>query len=680
MNRHYWYYRFLVDTDWLNDFIDDIEDYTKNLVLELSEQTGVVSGLLVSERGAGQNFSVDVSSGSAYDEYGQRIYNSATTNVPFTTDALGATIQCTGGGNSRVVSVYAYYEVTDSANVVDGNGDTVPTVGTESIRFELRQGTIATTGTQTPASNPNDGGVLLAHVTISTGDTTIATADCNNVPRDRFSTSPKEWAFDKHLKVWSNLPVYWDGANLYVSDPINIECRAGDGTSADGTLAAGTYALSNDQCLILRLDRSATAVTYDLVTYGSMAAGKYAITDEDNLSVTDVLHPDDIILFKREDVSDGDDDLGSGYQQLHMPWCGQRVFDHETFYLGKVTGSPISPPPLIDGAYNLGISMSAGVFTIKAANGTDLSAYNPGWVVLPSNTFGRKVRLRVAQNYSFTDNDWGVGSDLNGELFGMTTGLAWQYARPFFIYAVNSDDTDAGLSFGISPDPVLTKTPVTANIGYKLNPMASPSDIGMFIMSSSDVTTTHDEVACLLIGALRFEKFSNDHWKVQPLVESDGIGQSALEKTFGTTWTFPRRHMGATTANDSHLAANGGTAPTFTIKDYFYKLNRDGSCKFETYQVGDGGTNGVGAVTALMALPYVNRGGSTSCVQWGAEFEGATTITSTVAGQLIFGNASSLAFLRYLPLGGTATPTNVQNAMFSSGSRTIRASGIFQAF
>ena len=177
MDKHNWYYRFLADTDWLDDHHEDIEGSIWNQLLELTEDTGVVYGLDVSERGAGPNFSVDVSSGVAYDTYGRRIVNTATTNVEFDTDESGADVEVVSTGNERIVSVYAYYNTTDSDPAIDGFGNTVYQITSEDVEFKIYQGTEATASTATPAPNPGDGGVLLANVTIAYGDTTVDDAE-----------------------------------------------------------------------------------------------------------------------------------------------------------------------------------------------------------------------------------------------------------------------------------------------------------------------------------------------------------------------------------------------------------------------------------------------------------------------------------------------------------------------
>src|SRR3990167_56231 len=83
---------------------------------------------------------------------------------------------------------------------------------------------------------------------------------------------------------------------------------------------------------------------------------------------------------------------------------------------------------------NLGISLSAGVFSIVDAGGTALSVSNPGWITAPSTTAGIFQTLLVTVGGTFND-DSHASSDL--------TNLEW-FAAPqtgadttFYLYAVN---------------------------------------------------------------------------------------------------------------------------------------------------------------------------------------------------------------------------------------------------
>lgn len=184
MDKHNWYYRFLADVDWLNSHHQDIDNTAWNLLLELTQDTGVVFGMESMERGAGPNFSVDINSGVGYDTFGRRLINNATANVPFLNDAVGNPIQVVAPGNEKIIAVYAYYHTTDQDPAIDGFGDTVYQFTEEDIEFKLYQGAEDAIGNAVPPPNPGDGGILLAYVTISFGDGTIENADIDTTVKE----------------------------------------------------------------------------------------------------------------------------------------------------------------------------------------------------------------------------------------------------------------------------------------------------------------------------------------------------------------------------------------------------------------------------------------------------------------------------------------------------------------
>ncbi len=184
MDKHNWYFRFLADVDWLESHHQDIDHSMWNLLLELTQDTGVIFGMEVTERGAGPNFSVDANSGVAYDTYGRRIINNQTYNIPFIEDANGDPIQVANPGDEKIVSVYVYYHITDKEPAIDGFGDTVYQFTEEDVEFKLYQGAEDTIGNANPPPNPGDGGILLAYVTISFGDGTIEDADIDTTVKE----------------------------------------------------------------------------------------------------------------------------------------------------------------------------------------------------------------------------------------------------------------------------------------------------------------------------------------------------------------------------------------------------------------------------------------------------------------------------------------------------------------
>lgn len=179
MDRHNWYFRFKPGTDWLQNHIGDIEAADRAIVVSLTDTRGVGDGFEVTERGAGQNFSVDVAAGVAFNNNGSRIFSDETVNVPFDTDIEDDDIEVVTPGNERIVSVYAQYTLVDDplSATVDGNGNAVFTLTEEKTAFVLVQGTEAGAGLATPGAHPGSAYVLLAHVTIAQGDSTVADAD-----------------------------------------------------------------------------------------------------------------------------------------------------------------------------------------------------------------------------------------------------------------------------------------------------------------------------------------------------------------------------------------------------------------------------------------------------------------------------------------------------------------------
>jgi len=101
-------------------------------------------------------------------------------------------------------------------------------------------------------------------------------------------------------------------------------------------------------------------------------------------------------------------------------------------------------PSVVNSVGNLAVTVSAGSVTIHGLGGTALSATNPAYFNLPSNTTGLKVRLKLTANVTLSP------ANTDGMEWGTTTGTNnWASDRPFYLYAINTDDTDAGLYLGI---------------------------------------------------------------------------------------------------------------------------------------------------------------------------------------------------------------------------------------
>lgn len=271
---------------------------------------------------------------------------------------------------------------------------------------------------------------------------------------------------------------------------------------------------------------------------------------------------------------------------------------------GSISGSIVEIKS-VGQTVNLGMTLSSGTFTLTQANASALSSSAPAYIGLPSTTSGRLVVLKATSNKSFIDD---VGSsEIVGEEFGVTTGVAFNQDRPFYIYAVNQNDTDAGLEFAISPNPTAVQSPDTANIAYRGVPASSPSDKNFFFLTTTNVTATHNQKPCVLVGCIRMRMSSSDDWTVQTLSssEGDGINQTLY---IGKKFILPTGQMGAQSGR--HTVVSGGNAPTWaTTPIYYYNIDPNGwvDCIFYTTEGGNC-TNGDVGNPLKLAVPYKTNG------------------------------------------------------------------------
>ena len=259
---------------------------------------------------------------------------------------------------------------------------------------------------------------------------------------------------------------------------------------------------------------------------------------------------------------------------------------------------------------NLGLSLAGGVLTITDAQGVALSPSNSGWVTVPSTTNGQSITLQVTVPYSVNDDD-NASSDLTNLGFGITETSNWANDVPFFLYVANRANSalngvDGNSVFFLARHPSLKTTPSAANdIG---DTGAIPvNDSQNVVLILRDVTVAnYVNLPCALIGAIRMRwATATTDWTFQ-LGGSDGIGATALGKTFGTIYQFPTGQNGA--AVGAMIVANGGTAPVFNQHLQVYSIHPDGSVTCWLSLQSDGGTDGVGAVTTFVSLPYAHVG------------------------------------------------------------------------
>lgn len=324
---------------------------------------------------------------------------------------------------------------------------------------------------------------------------------------------------------------------------------------------------------------------------------------------------------------------------------------------------------------NLGLTLSTGTLTVTDATGSALGNTNPGYVCVPNTTAGLISLLQITAAASIKDAASGASHFTNTE-FGTSSGSDWASAMPFFLYVVNKGNNnvtsvDGGSCFAIARNPAMRSTPSAANnIGDKSAGPVTDDQTSIILLGSSMTKANYTSLPCQLIGAIRMTYTTSGHdWTIATLGNNDGLGLDQLRKTFATQWTFPQA-QGA--ASGTHWLNNGGTAPTFTSNNYEYGLTPDGFVECSVYMTGDGGTDGSGAVSAELSIPYKSVSTYASIPLGVLEATG-TGITGVCAAYI--GSAGQ----QFVTLDKYDT-TPVLNSHFGNGSRSVFGSIRYKAY
>lgn len=315
------------------------------------------------------------------------------------------------------------------------------------------------------------------------------------------------------------------------------------------------------------------------------------------------------------------------------------------------SGSTNAPAGAGIGASNLGISYNAGtgVFSVTGATAA-LSATNPGIVYLQSKaTPGLLKKYTLTADQDFIDDNG--ASQIIGNLFGWTTGVAITVDVPFFIYAVGND-AETDITFMLSRLPHCSIS--AATIGQPGDTLAAAEND--FWAFNTITASEWDQNPCVNIGGIRMQMSAADDWTVQTLITSDGVGKYFEERTF----TMPLGQKGAVAGSWS--LDNGGTAPIFSDYEvYEYKITKSGLCIIDLSMNGDGGADGAGAVSALLTSPFLP-------ITAGFNFGPAIIQTPTYN---VIGSAQVQSNITFRL--ATAGAPILWDA-FTNGNRTLRAS------
>ena len=292
---------------------------------------------------------------------------------------------------------------------------------------------------------------------------------------------------------------------------------------------------------------------------------------------------------------------------------GNLVSVSSTDQLGSVTTTSIGgnyiagsgtllyiPANYMPGCSNIGITYSAGTFTVNGFDGTALGATNPGYVTTQSPTSGLLVTTAVTANQTFTDGSgnldtWRAGqqpTDLQG---GVSSN--WAQDVPFFLYGVLGTGND--IAFMISRDPRATISPLAANIS-KTGTILNVDQTDFFSLAGGTIANYASRPAVCL-GSFRMRSVVNTgtiRYTVQSLNGSDGIGN--FNDT--TNFTFP---TGVNSAVAGRYFANAGVSPQFSTYAVSYTLHRDGWVDYKADMQTLSNSGSLSGSNALqLACPY----------------------------------------------------------------------------
>lgn len=310
--------------------------------------------------------------------------------------------------------------------------------------------------------------------------------------------------------------------------------------------------------------------------------------------------------------------------------------------------------------WNLSYTISAGTLTIAGYDGTALSSTNPAYVYMPSNvTAGRGVL------YTLTGNSTLTVSDMTGATFGTTGSAAWGDTMPLFIGFI-ADSSDTNGVFGVARIPNIKAAPSSGGVADPAAPTTASTERSFFAFSN--ITEANYASSCVgLIGAVGATKDASDAWTIAAI---DGVNTGAGKWSEQIRFDFPPLQNGA---NDGFLLNNSGTAPSFGSNAFSYNIDRSGRVFFTILLSGDGGTDGSGAVSTQMALPY-----QMTPFEFGSDLKsiGVAWIQSAGGGHdpvLMLGEHTSNPSITEFKnmLDGVVTI----NSLFSNGSRNIWGCG-----
>ncbi|HCU24360.1 MAG TPA: hypothetical protein DF383_05020 [Deltaproteobacteria bacterium] len=254
----------------------------------------------------------------------------------------------------------------------------------------------------------------------------------------------------------SNNPLRWDGSQLSFSAAIQIIFRE-ESSIRINQIPTGSspISLADGEVLVVYPDKtSASPVDLTAGTYATLAPGQYAVVAESSLTAVNSEH--ELILFRRRDVSAGNDEYGVGYAALEIPFTNQMIFPDSRFYLG---GKDFDGRKIFDGDKLEGYSDNGLTKTIEIDCAKGIIESNnavPVGAILAYDDYGIVGFPPLSSSWAFLDGRTitDPGSPFNGTTLKDTSGR----------YLVGYG-TDGGADIDTAPFSALT----VGNAGHQID-------------------------------------------------------------------------------------------------------------------------------------------------------------------------------------------------------------------
>ena len=237
-DRKNYYYKQTVTEAELDAGFDNAEAADRAFISD-QDLSGIFQGATVAEAGV-PDLTVDVLGPAViYDQLGQRIFWSPTQNINCAIDEDGAATTVAGGGNAKILTIFAEFDRLLSDSRVDGNGATIYFDRDESFKINVVQGAEATSGSEVaPALRVDQ--IALCDITLLNGQVAILNADIDITRREDSFVLTGTPNNERAGTTRTILQAFQDQINAFIAGGGAAIAYSGGANWADGTTNPAT--------------------------------------------------------------------------------------------------------------------------------------------------------------------------------------------------------------------------------------------------------------------------------------------------------------------------------------------------------------------------------------------------------------------------------------------------------